>query len=420
MKSILPHSADAESGVLGSFAVNARDVGALISSRRIQRAHFHLPNHGIIFDAMMEMWANAKPIDLITLTQHLRDRKTLDSAGGPAAIADLLNFPTAANVSHWLEIVEALYVRREIIRVALLYSEKAFQEDDAESLLSGMADDLAKIATGHSRTDDWTLKTALHEKVARMESDTPDTALIKTGIAGLDRHSRVRKGDMPAITGERKGGKSILSLTIAANIAKGGQPVLYFSLEDKRPKVIDRLVAAAARVPIIRHHEKTLTEGEMQAVIRAIQWLSEAKFTLRDDVLDLAGIQAVSRQMKTRHPDLSAIFVDYAQLVRVPHRKGGNRQEEVAAVSRGLRLLAMELDTPLFLLMQLNKDGEARESMALEQDATACWKIVASENDEDSKTKLIVIPWQRDGEGDVAFPVRFNGEIAKIDNAGTE
>lgn len=256
------------------------------------------------------------------------------------------------------------------------------------------------------------------EKLERMESGEPDADVLRTGISGLDKHSPLRLGDMPLIVGERKAGKSILSLTVAINTCRDNAGVLYFSLEDKEPKLIDRIFAGASRIPMDRHHLKLMTQADFAAMRRTVTDLPKTDFVIRDDVQDLGSILAVARQEKSAQPNLQLIVVDYAQLVCAPVRKSDSREREVAMVSRSLRLLAMELNVALLLLSQLNKDGESRESRALEQDATACWQLNTVEDQHSRRT--LSIPWQRNGESGVFFPVTFLGHIARVENHADE
>src|SRR5690606_35862480 len=135
--------------------------------------------------------------------------------------------------------------------------------------------------------------------------------------------------------------------------------------------------------------------------------------SIRDDTYDVSGIQAVSRQEKAKHPDLSCIVIDYAQLIRVKVAKGASREVEVATVSRAIRLLAMELRVAILFLCQLNKEGETRESKSLEQDCTAMWKVNKTENE---RVREIEIPFQRNGESGVGFRLTYYGELSRFEN----
>ena len=153
--------------------------------------------------------------------------------------------------------------------------------------------------------------------------------------------------------------------------------------------------------------------------------MSKWHATIRDDVTTIADILAVSRAEKAVNPALSAIFVDYLQLVRGERRKTDNRETEVAGISRSLRLLGMELNVPVFALSQTNKEGDTRESKAIEMDATAIWRIeripAPKARHDDPETyvdnlRAFVIPIQRNGESGVFFRTSFLGSIARMED----
>lgn len=426
---LLPQSADAEQGVLGSLLLSPRDVLIICGERGLTHEHFHIPAHADIFRVCNGFADKHRALDVITLTEELRAQKLLDQCGGPAFITDLFtSLPTAANASFYIEILEDKHRLREMIRAATECTARAYEADaDGNDLLATLADTLARIAGASQRGTTKSLKTLLQEKIARMEDGEPDADRIPTGISKLDQESPLRLGDMPLISGERKAGKSILALSIARNVVLEDVPTLYFSLEDRTAKVIDRLFAAESQIPMANHHAASMKEGDFTKATHAVNRLAAKQLFIRDDVYDLTAIVAVSRQMKAKHPTMALIVVDYAQLVRVRLAKGSNREQEVAAISRALRMLSMELNVAVVVLCQLNKEGETRESKALEQDCTAMWKVVVPDakcegyekGDENCK-RLILIPFQRNGDSGIAFPVSFRGHIARIDNLSNQ
>jgi len=420
---LLPQSVDSERGLLSSFLLSPKQMGGFCAEKGIMPERFHLPAHAEIFSVLMKLWQDDKPIDFIILTEAMREVGRLDYVGGPAFITELFTFlPTAANASYYEEITKEKHTLREIIRICTEYAARSYEDTaDANALLSSLASELAQVTTQSAEKKPRTFKQALFEKIDRIGSGEPDADVICTGLHLLDKHSPLRAGDMPLVSGEKKSGKSICALTIATNVVRQGLPVLYFSLEDREAKVVDRIFAGVSRIPSMRHHTSLMSEGDVQRSMAAVHELANAPFLLRDDVFDLAGITAVARQAKTRHPALALIVVDYAQLVRGNRGKTDNREQEVANVSRTLRLLSMELNCALLLLCQLNSTGETRESRALEQDCTAMWKITKPKNeDEENSKRLIVVEYQRNGEANIAVPVAFLGSIARMENVAQE
>lgn len=420
---ILPQSQDAERGLLASFLLAPLPVGALCAEKRVTASHFHAPAHAEIFSNLTSMWTDNSPIDFITLTQRLRDRSVLDACGGAAFVTELFTFlPTAANSTYYLEIVEDKRILREIIKSCHENSTRAYEATiEVRALLDSLLAQVAAIAAPASNRT-MTLRRALTDKLDRMQNGEPASAYVWTGLSKLDRESPMRLGDMPLISGERKSGKSILALSISRYVAREVGPVIYFSLEDPIAKLTDRLVAAESAIPMARDRMEDLNEDDMQRLTRAIGVLKNIPLIIRDDCYDLTAIMAVARQQKAQMPDLKLIVVDYGQLVRVTVAKGANREQEMAAASRGLRLLSMELSVAVIVLVQLNKEGDTRESKAWEQDCTAMWKLVTLPEDDAERNaiRILTVPFQRNGESGIGFRVAFLGHIARIETAAEE
>ncbi len=408
-----PYSESAEQGVLGSMLISRPTIAECV--QKIDEEYFYIPANQTIFCALVELWRADRPIDLITFTQHLRDKNLLEGVGGAAYVTSIFTFvPTAANVLYYLDIMHEKYVLRSIIAAATESVRRSYEEQaDVEEVLSKLQDQLVAAAVPFAQ-DEKFLPELIQEKLERMQSGEPDADIISTGIAQIDRQSPLRRGDMPLISGIRKAGKSILALTIAVNIARKGVPVLYFSLEDRLPKIIDRLMANVSRIPTDRQHVSKLSAEEMEIPIRAAEEISKMPLYLRDDIFDLGIIVATAKQAKQKY-HIGLIVIDYAQLIRAEGNKDSNREQRVAEVSRTLRLLAMSMDTPVLLLCQLNEKLATRESRALEQDCTALWRI-EPENEDEPNVRDIIIPCQRNGPSGVGFKVTFLGNIARVEN----
>jgi len=191
--------------------------------------------------------------------------------------------------------------------------------------------------------------------------------------------------------------------------ATGKGKILVISLEMPASQILDRLVAKQANVSLRTLAEGVKNEGDFRRVAAAISALARTGLVVRDDLYDLASICATARAM-AKSGGLEAIVVDYIQLVRFDLGKDGTREREVAEVSRGLRLLAMELKCVLFAITQLNEAGKARESRAIQQDATAVLVVKV----EDEEYREISIPIQRNGPCGVSTSLRFSGKTASF------
>jgi replicative DNA helicase len=402
------------------FSLNDIERGALSSAMLSHTAlaevadyltpeHFTNFANRVIFVELTKLWESGKPYDLILFTAHLDASGLLHKIGGAAYVTELHGFvPTPENVKYYIGLLDNEYDKRRATEICNKTAE-AIKQGDTTAI--GRA--LTELAAIPIRVAEQSYRQAVLDKIQRIENNDQDADVITTGLKYLDQFSPLRKSDMPLIAGERKAGKSILALSIAANIARNGVPVLYFSLEDRLPKVVDRLFAGASRVPIQNH-----TSHRMNGAVArdTAEKLISLPFEIRDDVYDLHKIMAVARRERARH-DTGLIVVDYAQLVRATGTE--TRREEVEKVSRELRLLAMELHLPLLLLCQLNKEGETRESKALEMDATAMWRIDRTSDVENGERRL-AIPWQRNGESGIAATVAFIGALARVENITRE
>jgi replicative DNA helicase len=392
-----------ERAALSSAMISANALAEVTS--HLTREHFTDFANQVIFSELAKLWEAGKPYDLILFTQHLETVGVLKNVGGANYVTELLGFvPTAENVKFYIGILDDEYDKRRTIDICHRTAE-AVKQGDATAI--GRA--LTELSAIPIRLAQQNYRQAVLDKVQRIENNEDDAEIIATGLKCLDQHSPLRKSDMPLIAGERKAGKSILALSIATNVARNGLPVLYFSLEDRLPKVIDRLFAGTSRIAIHSHTSQRISSDVGRQTAEKLIGLP---FEIRDDVYDLHKIIAVARREKARH-HTGLIVVDHAQLVRASGTE--TRREEVEKVSRELRLLAMELHVPLLLLCQLNKEGETRETKALEMDATAMWRIDRTSDVENGERRLAV-PWQRNGESGIAASVAFNGPLARVEN----
>lgn len=329
----------------------------------------------------------------------------------PSFYHDIKTFcPVATAAPNFIQTLREKAVLRGLVQACVEIQAKAGEPAEASDLVASALKQISDVASLGSTKEAKTL--AQHAAAyyrTLIENDGKDNS-IKTGLSKLDLMSPLNRGDMPAISGERKSGKSILSISIALNIAQK-YPVLYFSLEDKITKLIKRIVSNVSKVPTPCHRNPS--GGQEMQMGAAMTRMQAMNLMLHDDAYDIGAIVARTRQTKTQNPELAVVFVDYLQLIRGGREKGDSREMQVAAISRTLRLLAMETDTAIIVLVQLNKDGDTRESKAIEMDITAMWKL-SLVNDEMNE-RLFEIPFQRDGDSGVGFKVAFLGERASVE-----
>lgn len=413
---LLPASEPSELGLLSCFLRRPVEIGALCAERGISRDSFIVPGHAIVFGVLQDLWSAGTKIDPITVMQRIHDSGGAGQFTGAGSISDILNaYPTATNAENFVAILQEKQALRLIITHSRELGAKAGETVAvAGELVEEFARAAVEIGGFGQKAHVKDMRALVLDKLDRMRTGRPDSDVLPTGIKLLDYHSPMRLGSMPLVAALRKVGKSKLSNTVALAVARSF-PVLIFSLEDSQQAVFDRLVANLARIPEARHHAASLSEGEGERMERALTLLLEMGITIRDDVHDLAGILAVARQWKAQNPAGALVVVDYAQLVRAKTRKQDNREQEVASVSRGLRLLGLELHIVMMVLSQLNKDGDTRESKSLEQDCTAKWML--EEVEDEPRRRNLLIPFQRNGESQIKFPVSFFGAFSLIANA---
>jgi replicative DNA helicase len=411
-----PFSQDAEMGILGSILLSKPSIRAEIFTN-LEEEDFHLPQHKVLFTEMKTMQEAGKKVDLILFTEFISSRGKLDEIGGAPYVTEIFTFvPSASNWKYYLEILKDKSLMRKLIE----RSVKTIDYATAKTEFFTLDDVLNRTQVAFGKMKKWnseppkTLMDHVHEKMERMQSGEPDEDLIPSGIIDLDAVSPIRKGDMPIIKAKRKAGKSILALSVLENICITHKKTgVYFSLEDRTSKVVDRIMAGVSRIPMNKHHVKKLSKEEIDRVGKAVLKISESRLIVYDDAFDLSTILNKSLKASIDYPDLAIIVVDYAQLIRVEVKKNDSREREVATISRALRLLAMETGVPIILISQVNSDGETRESRALEQDCTASWHLM---QDDDPAIRKIHVEFQRNGESDVYVPVRFMGEVARVEN----
>lgn len=413
-KTPLPHSEEAESAALACVLMDPQHVLAKCAERKITPAHFYLPGNELMFAGMVSIWTRGANVDLATIAAELGPN--FANAGGPVRIMELETFGAVLSaINDYLTIIQDRFTLRKVVEIGRNSALEAAEHGaDGKNVLAGLLSALEGISVSGPKRPP-TMKELLMEKFKRLERDEDQSDRIETGFPKLDRQSPLKRGLMPLLTGERKAGKSMFALNVAVNVAEMKRHrVLYFSLEDPASEVIDRVMARMCKIPIIRHDKHSMSEIEMNQMQRSAQEMALMPMDIRDDSFDLMSIVSATRQYKAQYPDLGLVVVDYAQLVRVPTTKGQNREQEVATVSRTLRLLSMDLKVALLLLCQINKDGETRESKALEQDCTAMWKVTTPDVEKPSE-KLLYIPFQRNGESNIAVPLLFQGHIANFE-----
>lgn len=415
----IPHDSTAEKGVLASILLAPVAVLSLCASACITARSFYIPAHALIFETIAEAHGSSKPLDFIVLASALRDAGKLDQIGGPAALNELYVFlPTAANASHYIEIVAKAALARRAYALGEKLRNAAFEGngDPAEALAEAQQEIVAMLT--RNRAGAKTTKEIIREICFEVINGKNNSDVLPTGIAGMDALLQLNRSDYLVIPGPTSSGKSALAAQICIAMAKQGARVLYVPLEMSAKQVLTRAIASesgwnAERVRGItiaasRQNNPALDKDAREAQVKFSEGaykIANLDLTVRDDITDLDGILAMSRAHAAEKP-LDVLCVDYPALMSM-RGTFERRQLALAHASQSFKRFASEIRGLVITPSQVNKDGGTREAADFENDANA---ILAVSFDPDNESKRIVrIAKQRDGERGQALPLEWHG-----------
>ncbi|HEY1769586.1 MAG TPA: replicative DNA helicase [Chthoniobacterales bacterium] len=445
----LPHSVEAEQGVLGSMLISPRETIAEVVEK-INEQYFYIPAHQTIYNVLVDLWNAGAGIDLITFTQVLRDRNFLDAVGGPAFVTSLFTFvPTAANVAYYLAIVRDKYILREIISACTEGARRSYEEqEEVENLLDEVEQKIYAVGEDRFKGKMPTMKEQVmeaFEAIEKLYEQRGGITGLSTGFKDLDRlTSGLHPAEMIVIAARPSMGKSALAMNIVEHIAVNeNRPVAVFSLEMSAQQLVQRLLCSRAGVNSQKVRDGSfLAERDFPRLTDAASKLAEAKIFIDDSpALNILELRAKSRRLCAQHK-IELIVIDYLQLLRSTSRRGQeNRQIEISEISAGIKALAKELKIPVIVAAQLNRNPEnrtgdskgrprlsdLRESGSIEQDADVVGLLVRQEyyadtdeeRDETEGKADLIIAKQRNGPtGDV--PLTFRKEFVRFEDRARE
>lgn len=432
----LPHSLEAEKGLLSCALLDpARVIGE--HEGRVSAASFYLPAHQTLWQMLCDAWHRQAPLDVITLTQNLRNVGQLDAVGGPAFVSDLFGYvPTTANANHYREIIEEKATRRAIIAAATSASNQAFDaatpldelRDGTEAgILAATRDSAAQRQVGG---DPRAETLAAVEELCEIYEGRRVPGL-KLGLAPLDDMVRgVRMGEVIVLAARPSHGKSALAMNIAEWVALGPeslsaretwQPgaVGVFTLEMVTGAQRRRILCSRARVNAERIDDRTATDGDFARLNKAAVLMAGAPLFFDDTRgISINELRARARRWHAKH-GLKLLIIDYLQLLKSTSAQARtSREREISDISEGVKTLAGELRIPILVLAQLNRDMERgaggpraprlsdlRESGSLEQDADVVLllqnlEMQARDEDERAEAKgkaVLHVAKQREG-----------------------
>lgn len=379
-----PHDEEAEQAILGAVLLD-KDLMVTLS-QVVFPEYFYEEKNKLIFESMLSLYEERKPIDILTLTNHLKKRKLLKEVGGAGYLSDLTNVvPTSANSEHYAQIVKDAYIRRSLIQMGSRMTDKAFEEEKgAAEILDEAESEIFKVAQEHITQGFIPLRETLAESFERLDELHKTGAGLRgleTGFIDLDNILSGLQNSNLIILAARPGqGKTAFTINIAQFAgAINKNPVGIFSLEMSKEELVDRLLVSQSEIDAWRLKTGKMSDSDYESLSIAMGTLAEAPIFIDDTPgLTVADMRSKARRLHAEH-GLKLLIVDYLQLVN-PGRKFESRVQEVSFISQSLKNIARELKIPVIGVSQLSRAVEQRgggkpqladlrESGAIEQDA---------------------------------------------------
>ena len=414
-----PQNSDAESSLLGALLIDSDAIIKIADS--LTALDFFEVRHQRIYEAVMRLYEKRDAIDVLTLSNDLKNSGYLAMIGGPAYLTELTNFvPTAAHVEQYAAIVAQKALRRRLISASQEIIGLGYDESkELRELIEEAEMRLFEVSQQHVKQSVVSLETILAESFDRLDDLHKDKQKIRgipTGFRDLDKVlAGFQRSDLVILAARPSMGKTALALNFAHNIAvQAKQPVLIFSLEMSKEQLVDRLLSMESGVDAWALRTGNLTDADFEKIGQAMGTLSEAPMYIDDSPgITVSDLRTKARREAHQHP-LGLIVVDYLQLMSGGGRYAseGNRVQEISEISRGLKGVARELNVPVLALSQLSRSVEnrspqipqlsdLRESGSIEQDADVVAFIYREEyyNPETDRKKItdIFIKKHRNG-----------------------
>jgi replicative DNA helicase len=384
---IPPQNVDAEKSLLGAILIDEEVLADVAEITKV--IDFYDKRHSIIYDGMIRLYERRSPVDLLTLTDELKKRGDLDTIGGSSYLSELTNYvPTAAHAKSYADIVSQAAVRRRLIRAGGEISDLAFNEELSVPQLLGQSEaELFNVSDQSLKQDLTSIEEILDESFERLDElykNKGSLRGIKTGYRDLDNMTAgLQRSDLIILAARPAMGKTTLVTNLAYNVATiEKKSVLFFSLEMSKEQLVDRMLADAAGVDSWNIRTGNLSDDDFAKLSEAMGEMAEAPIYI-DDTPGVSVLEMRTKARRAAHEnELGLIIIDYLQLMQGSgsSQAQGNRVQEVSEISRGLKLLARELNVPVIALSQLSRSVESRqpqipqladlrESGSIEQDA---------------------------------------------------
>ncbi len=430
----LPFNMEAEQAVLGSVLKDSESLGD--AAKILKPADFYFPANKFIFEAVMDLFDSNKAIDFVTVTEQLKVNNHLDAIGGIEYLKRLIScVPTTRHVGYYSTIIKEKSILRALIKNVNSISDMAYGEEDTLSRLLERSEQMIfDISSSREQTDlvhIGDILPASYENLVKSVGMTGGITGIDTGFEGLNKRTGgFHGGELIIIAGRPGMGKSTFAVNIAEHVSINlGKTVAIFNLEMPREQIVNRILCSQALVDNTKIRNGTMDADDWEKICDVADSIAKAPIYIDDTAsITVSQIRAKCRRLKQMN-QLDMVVIDYLQLMQGSGRSD-NRQQEIADISRSLKVLAKELDIPVVALSQLKRESESqkgkrpilsdlRESGAIEQDADLVMFLFREfyySKDPDHKEKAeCIIAKNRNGEAN-NFELGFKGEYTQFRN----
>ena len=382
----VPYDLVAEQSVLGAMMLSKKAIEK--ACEKLFVSSFYSEKNQIIFKAIVDLHDKKVPIDLTTLTSELNNSNKINDIGGVEYIADLLSIvPSAANVDHYIKIVEDAYMLRNVIDTSTEISDLAYEHDgDVSDILDQVENKIVNII-GNRRSSEFKsiqeVLTSFQTNLEKLVDSKKDITGIPTGYIDFDKlTSGLHENQFIILAARPAVGKTAFALNIASYVSTHtNKTVALFELEMSAEQLASRMISSLGQVDGRKLISGNVQNDDWKRIIEAKSQLAGSKLFISDDVGSTVGdIKSKCRRLATSENGLDLVIIDHLQLLSMGGNYGNNRQAEMTDISRNLKKMAMELNVPVIALSQLSRGVESREdkrpkmsdlreSGAIEQDA---------------------------------------------------
>ena len=429
LSQLMPQNIEAEEAILGAILVNPSCMNKI--AEHIRPESFYKPAHRYVFEAMLQLYNNSEKIDIVSVSDVLNINQKLELVGGRAFINDLsYNTITTANVEYYAKIVQEKAIKRSLINAGSEIVSSGYDVNPIDESLEQAQKLIFDIASQKASKSLISIKDIVNDVYAKIEERANNKGQltgVSTGFYDLDTYTNgLQKSDLIILAARPAMGKTAFALNIAQNVAlRAKVPVAVFSLEMSKDQLAQRLMCSEAEVDTQRLKTGNMQAKDWDKLAKAMAELYEAKIYIDDTAgCTITDLRAKCRRLAMAEKDLGLIVIDYLQLIEGTGRE--DRMQQISSISRGLKILAKELNIPILALSQLSRAVEGRtdkrpmlsdlrESGSIEQDADIVMFIYRDEyyknaNDEEDEAEKAA----NKGEAEIIIAKHRNGPVGTV------